>query len=198
MNEINYEEFINPTDVRYYLHKPFCLGGRKIYTDGHTLVFHPTDEPDSVPEGLENSVPKILEKIEAADTWCDLPQSSLETEPCLRCNSSGKVTEVDCAECDGEGEVEWSTANHVYTAECKECYGDLQVIKPGGDTKCTACDGKGQRFRDRSIPIFQSNFNPHYVARINKPGTEIQLPGPDSMLIFRNGDTKGAIMPMRV
>lgn len=197
MSEIALEQFVNKHDVRYYLHEPFNFGGRKIYTDGHTMAYCHTDEPDTAPENLRANLADILRTIESNSTWQEFEIEESAKEQCSDCLGSGKSRLVECNDCDGHGEVHYSVGSHDYSDDCKNCLGAGEFVVPGGDDNCLKCDGKGEAFIAERMAVFQSEYNPKYLERINKPGTETNLPGPESMLIFRNGEIKGAIMYMR-
>lgn len=86
---------------------------------------------------------------------------------CHQCKGTGNVTEKECPECEGDGDVYWETNRHKYEAECQECdgRGKIRTTDPNGET-CEECDGTGIVAEMKRISVdgfdFDSNLLYHF------------------------------------
>jgi hypothetical protein len=129
MKPINLAPFCGHNDLRSWMNAPIVLEGWTVATNGHLMIAVPsgvefTPEPATapkVPEGVKfrdlidaasaNAQDGDAARVRAIDLLADL-------RPCVRCNGSGVVHEVDCDECEGGY---FNHGSHEY--ECKECQG---------------------------------------------------------------------------
>ncbi|MCK4620690.1 MAG: hypothetical protein KAT62_00605 [Desulfuromonadales bacterium] len=130
---------------------PFSVGEYTFATNGSIIVRVPRmaefPEVNGAPE--PNKLP--FWDHDEQTVWDDLPAyDTAERKPCESCQGAGK--QHACAECDGEGEVEFSTAFSNYECECKSCLGD--GFLPSGNNACSCCFGSGINL---DIPVKYSN-----------------------------------------
>jgi hypothetical protein len=196
--ELKVDDFLAKNDIRTYLEEPFFLDNHKVFTNGHVLVMHKCVGIDSIKESLAPTVRNFMEQLEQNTDWSPMPEIEFKFSACTSCDGTGKAKQERCGECDGEGEVEWSSGSHDYAADCKACDGDGWWLVPGGDDDCDTCGGSGKRYELRHYMVGESAFNPKYLAMIQAEGTEINQPGKNEMLLFRNGDAFGLIMGIRI
>ena len=118
LDDIDLTPFCEPEACRFAIDKPFVVGGFKCGTDSGILVWHPTDEPDSV---TEKPLPKVLTIIETfSGIVCDKPWP--ESFPdCPTCGASGQTAVFKCLTCGGEGTQECDLGHH---HDCPACAGN--------------------------------------------------------------------------
>jgi RecJ-like exonuclease len=161
---------------------PFSIGDYSYATDGYiairTLRLPEVEEacsfrPKSIVSIFEQAKSFVLT---ANFTRLEHIEKDHEMIECVSCRGSGKVT--DCPECDGEGEVYWtSDRGNEYSDECAECYGIGKKDASSSDCKkCETCDGTGEIFRAKSIFLNGKCFSAHLINKINTlPNAEIYL-----------------------
>ncbi len=119
--------FVGDDELRASMMKPFVIDDYAMATDAHSLVFFdksiwenqkPFTDKDkntylSVIPTIKNLDKKIqLSELEAAFSKIDLIDEEIE-----------EVTEKDCSDCDGDGQVEWEFGSHSKTDDCPNCDG---------------------------------------------------------------------------
>ncbi len=201
--------FLAPSSIgRKDLSEPFSDEKHTYATDGHILVRVPripeitADGPESLTSELgKDRLAFFHDKIAEAD-WLEIPVHPSSRIYCEDCDGSGFVK--DCPECAGEGGVEWETAFHVYTNECKTCEGEGTVPGQASDQVCPACFGEGRSYPfDKKTTIAGVCFATRLLARISDlPGVKIfpvkgadEYTFPPSLFKFSGGD--GFIMPRK-
>jgi len=127
-------------------------GGYIFGSDGYMAVWAKYDDwreypvpPDPV-LGLP-SAPQI------PGEWLDPPTVEIPDDfpqDCEFCKGTGKVKL--CPECNGDGELSFSTAEHTYWCECRTCDG-AGVVADGGEQECAQCAGTGKALSGQMWPI---------------------------------------------
>jgi hypothetical protein len=178
---------------------PFSYGEHTYATNGHILVRVPR-LPD-VPEGdflnekaaeIFDSIPAALSDMVHLPELPELPEE--EAESCKICGGTGTV--AVCPECNGEGEITFSTPYSDYEFECLSCYGYGEV--EGKGQTCGACHGTGKKLDWRRVPLGASGFAVHYLRlmRGNLPNVKILPSEPRECCYFQFDGGDGFLMPM--
>lgn len=120
------------------------------------------------------------------------------TRKCNSCGGSGKITE--CDECDGDGEVSWeSPGGYDYSAECKRCHGD--GVLSGGTATCDNCSGVGTVPTTIHVVIGGVRLNLSLLSVIAKLPNAMIAPsvaeGCRTPITFKFDGGMGIIMQMR-
>ena len=121
-----------------------------------------------------------------------------EKEKCRHCGGAGEIVDSDCPECDGEGELEFETDFHDYTATCKSCQGSGLGQEQGS---CENCNATGKAFPDGShLRIDGIDIKTEYYELLKKVALDIEVAGdPETnWLKFRNKHCQGVINGMRI
>lgn len=115
-------------------------------------------------DGYFSGVSKYLEVFKLSDF--DFEQG---TEPCEHCEGEGKL--YACDECDGAGEVSYSTDYHDYESDCYSCHGKGYFkksewedafqrcsIKYASTEDCEECGGTGVKDANPDVFISEMKF----------------------------------------
>lgn len=176
------------------LSEPFSYGQYTYASNGHIMVR--VARLSDVPE--RDDVATMMEKIDkifllpivqlAHFPLPDFPAP--EKHPCKECRGKGK--DYTCPECDGDGEIEWDTDYHSYSAECKQCHGERTI-----NEICPMCDGNGFYYKPESFQIGDQLYDKRYLAMIRDLPDSVFVPGSNTKepghFTFAGGD--GVVMP---
>jgi len=152
-------------------------------------------------EGYGNKGPDLetlLAKARTEDIFGLSSLPEIEMVVCAKCQGTGKAT--DCDHCDGEGEVEFrcehSGCYETYTFECHECGGSG---KSSEDGKCEECDGIGKVESKTKLKFGNRTF---YVSALRMiydlPELKLEKDGGEtSGAYFTFDEGEGLIMPCK-
>jgi hypothetical protein len=213
------------------LSTPFHANGFIYATDGYSAIRIPAENLDDVlPEKGNRNVAELAEKLDAyfvADyskqeshtlSDFDFEQGTEPCEPCEHCEGTGKL--YACDECDGVGDISWSTDYNDYEHECNTCDGKGYFKKSEwesefshrgieyADTKdCEDCGGTGVKDANPDIYIGEVKFQGKLLKKFMQfEGATISLPRYDADTIFGGRQKpayikwdggEGILMPMR-
>ena len=187
-----------------YLDKPFYQDGYSYATDGVIAIRVKVDKPVP-PEFLEIEerdcyIKRTVElfgdfKKKKQIKYIPIPEydRSIKTKECHSCKGIGH--HKTCPECDGTGEVHWSTDYNDYEDSCQTCNGGRRLP----DTiPCEKCDGKGTVEVDTPIQI---GYHTVGAKRLNLiadlPGIEISEDvNSFNAFCFRFNDGEGLLMSL--
>ena len=149
------QKFCSKDSIRININKPFSEGIYTYATNGHIIVRVPRIEGVGEQETSDKFNPVKPEPLFASIpdypyfTIPDIPEPSFDE--CSKCAGTGKVKV--CPECDGDGEVHFSTRYNNYDCDCETCGGDGVFVKgKGNENTCEKCDGEGKIYkRENSI-----------------------------------------------
>lgn len=193
MTDIRLEDFTSQYDVRTFLRTPFNRDGKTCASNGHAVVLFP-ENPDyaELDEKHKLKISHFVAEIEAA-VFMPLPANITLPEPiqCGVCKGTGKAREIDCDECEGEGEVCFSNDHHDYEFPCKSCEGKGLKVAVG---ICDNCKGTGKAFNlINGVKIGDIYIDPNYLSLIIH-APDLQICALPDKLLFKSGDISGAIM----
>jgi DnaJ-class molecular chaperone len=146
--------FCSLDESRPTLNNPFNVGDFTYAINGHFGIRiarrHEYDQ---------NTIIKNIECLYSVDVneslWIDLPGISEISEEvnCSFCMGEGNI--VECPECEGIGEVSWtSDFGNEYDATCLSCHGSKKI-----NGTCQECKGTGKKSIDINIEICSKLFN---------------------------------------
>lgn len=121
------------------------------------------DELSAIPKNADSLIEKYV--VGVLGPFPEIEK--IVGDSCYQCKGAGKVTEKECPECEGYGNVYWETNRHKYEVECQECggCGKIKTTDPNGET-CENCDGTGIVAQMNRISIdgfdFDSNLLYHF------------------------------------
>lgn len=207
---IDLTKFTNCCDVRPFCRVPIRLStGLVAATDGVSImVLEKKYEADAdglfpAPQNVDAVINKHLSEIDAQREW--KPISSLPVlapEPCHTCRGRGRVTIVECDECDGVGE--FMNGRHYY--ECKECDGSGEidcepVAKDSTEGKqCLDCHGTGHSTLTAFMKIDGMpaglGVDARLLSRYPADGEYALSTGDRLSILLRGDGWRGALMPM--
>ena len=176
---------MNITDLTYFckswgdLSLPFHFNNFVYATDGSLAVRIPVENfegplPENGTRDIANYAGKLDSYFEADLSGQESHILSdfdfdLETEICTHCEGDGVL--YSCDECDGSGEISYSTEYNDYENECESCDGKAYFRKsdweeqfPGSDIteteteECELCDGTGVLCGNPDIYIGKLHF----------------------------------------
>jgi len=180
--------------VTKQLNKPFCDGKYTYASDGKVIVRFPGGE---ITEILVCSPGISKLRFEQSGELVPLPELPKETKAiCDICGGQGKVT--ICPECDGDGNIYYSTNNHEYEWNCKEC--DSAGYIPGDEEVCPECKGIGKVITNfkKSININGHKLQLGYLRKLSKlPGIKIVAHPVEYQHYFKFDGGDGILMGMR-
>ncbi len=192
--------FVGKNDIRAYLNKPFALGGFVYSCNGHIAVRVPETEKVSATDGSEiKGVSGIAGLFDSnkLDNYTPLPPLP-ELPPCQACEGTGRVKEIECYTCDGEGEFEHD--DHWY--DCKTCDETGRIESSDGEElPCDDCDGTGKN-QSVAVPVGAYHFNAKYLAKlVDLPAIRFNVPQKGvsdyCMAYFTFYGGEGVLMSMR-
>lgn len=206
---LNIENFYDKTDAREHLRQPFKLDGKTCATTGYAMIIMPEygDYP-ACADWFTTTASKALalindvnnhEQFQPIPDGLKLP----EKIQCNTCQGSGKVTQKQCEECLGAGEVDFDNGYNSYTCDCKSCDGDGDIFIDGGDDECHECHGGGSTYpRHCCVELLGIGVSANLLELIiNEPGIEVcaanSMSDAAMALYFRTGDSTGLIMELR-
>jgi hypothetical protein len=207
---IDLAPFIEPHNIRAYLHAPCLVDGHGIVaSDGSILVVvdaatpvtpSPAGEmPDRVREALESlHQKKAAALLHTATEALHISGNATEIL-CQTCKGHGKRRPQIYSECDDcEGTGSFKHGQHTYT--CTECNGEGEVqhadlTRPA--MRCDDCCGTGLKPQGVSIPGNTVQIQQAYLTHIQRlPNATIYTPtekyGP---VYFTFTGGWGAVMP---
>lgn len=178
-------------------------GGIEFATDGKTLAWRRTTEPDTeavsfMPRALE-IVAEVTSRWPADADFLPLPDlGEIAVEGCVECGGTGREL-VPCRECDGEGHM---TCNLGHRHRCEECGGGACV--PGKTCNfCDECEGAGEFEKQTPIILGPIDCDKVLLRKIEPYGVEIVPVAEEfvsvksSLLLFRIGrEIRGLLMPL--
>lgn len=195
-------KFCDPTEMRYYLHKPFKLpDGRICASDGKIIVVVNDSieiEPSDVPE---KNLQKIYEWIAPElfnDGFAPLKIKLPVCPLCTECDGTGiQPPTIECEECAGAGELECDLG-HFH--DCEECDGTGKIPSRDSEAKdspCESCGGSGKGFAVETLG--DRSFQVKYLELlVGLPNIEYFLvDGKENMMRFRFDGGVGCLMPCR-
>lgn len=204
-------------EIRAATATPFSAGEHTFATDGYILLRVPrmaeVPERDDAPkiDTTEGNLGFSLSKEPLS--WVPIPKVELKYRPCNICNGTGRMYE--CPECDGDGNVEWSSDFHEYEDECRMCGGSGTVsaeelkrqkinpeIRKLTDLACPDCCTQGQESKgvpiDPGVMIGDTRFSIVLLHRLhNLSDVEIGTINPYAPARIRFAGGDGLLMPMR-
>jgi hypothetical protein len=204
MNYSDMMKFCDPDDTRLYCTKPFSIDGKAYATDVKILMrFDGVTDVDPLSAGNLANTEMIARKIvgfcEAGNFVEGFMPFKVEIPPyppCPMCLGVGKVAkEIECPECDGEGEV--NIGKHWY--ECKECDGTGNTDDDNKDAEktidCEKCNGTGKGYH--AVDVDDRKFQAKYLEKILAlPNIEYKLlDGEREMMRFKFDGGVGCLMP---
>ena len=188
------------------LSTPFYHNHFVYATDGTVAIRIPAENLDDVlPEKGNRDVAGYAEKLDGYfDPTEQFRQSRTlsdfdfeqGTEPCEHCEGTGKL--YACDECDGAGEVSYSTDYHDYEHECDSCDGKGYFkksewknefshcnIEYAATEDCEDCGGTGVKDANPDIYINEVKFQGKLLKKFMQfEGATISLPRYDASTIF--------------
>lgn len=191
------------TDPRPHIRKPTRCADGIVATNGQILICVPDDgrECDSTKDTIAAQVAKFHHGLMGEDErrWFDVTAIALPPKViCTYCGGKGYSYQVDCEDCDGDGEFDHG--QHTYC--CKECDGEGSIktsAASDGAKKytCAHCAGTGEDFQ--AVFVGGTHFRRRYLAMLaDLPGCRIGLsveePG---TAVYRFDGGWGALMPCR-
>lgn len=203
---IDITKFYDPDNGRDYCTRPFAMNGMTYATNGDIFVCIPGDNgADPLTgfmslgvgcEAIVNEIKNALASGDAIPLDVKLPDKMI----CGPCDGTGKKTWMRCDDCDGDGKVRFYRGNHTYICDCLECGGEGEIPISGVGDTCKYCDGSGKAFGnvDQIVEILGLNISAKYIETIMEPGTEVCSIKDKYMLCFRNGNSVGAIMGIKM
>lgn len=189
-------------EKRPYCIQPWNCGGFTIATDTRILVAVP--EIEGYPDGRIIKAPMNAIDILSECEKISFRHFDLNIKPggvcCTVCHGFGRMNVETCQDCNGVGEVTFSTDRHVYDFECKECGGNGEYIYPSSDGSfvCQYCYGIG--YTNENIIINNRPFAFHYIMKISTlPGLQIGPSANGNKILFFKADNglRGALMGLR-
>ena len=152
--------------------KPFNLDNCTVATDGKIIVFAPKD--DSYPD-FDSGIVSIDgiskyrdECFYSIDEYFPLQSIKYrEKNTCKECDGTGKLSIIECPECNGLSKVIISNSFNSYECECQSCIGEGRIFKSGVGNNCNDCKGLSYiASMDETVEIFGEKFLLHYVEMI--------------------------------
>lgn len=192
--------FVSDDDLRMWMTKPFIVGNKAVATDAHCLV--------SVPEWKGNY--EYCDKTKDVypkeyNCFKEIPLSNflaaIAKVPLID-DYDEEVTETECDECDGEGEVdfEYSAGRRDYylTGECPICEGE-------GTITTTKKTPNGKKVADSSMLLAIGShafniFNVHRLVQVAEMLHEEKInlvyqKVPSGASMFKVGECEVLMMP---
>lgn len=128
-----------------------------------------------------------------------------EKPVCGSCDGKGFYYEKECPECEGEGEVRFSTGFNTYDFDCKLCDGEGAVkSEEPWDIKyyCGSCSGTGVDYKNRDyLAVSGGNtINFHFLYRVASIFKEVRMPSELGELLpvpWKADGFEGVIMPVK-
>lgn len=115
--------FVGKDDVRPELNQPFKKGGKYCATDAHSLIFISEEKANlNFPEQDKPSIETVIPKEDTC--YIEIKVSEIESQliPDM-IDEEIEGEEIECDECEGEGEVEWSFGIYDRMDDCPACGG---------------------------------------------------------------------------
>jgi RecJ-like exonuclease len=188
-------------------------------SDGYSAIRIPAENLDDVlPEKGNRNVAELAEKLDAyfAADYSEQESHTLGdfdfeegTEPCEHCEGTGKL--YACDECDGAGEVSYSTAYNDYEHECNTCDGKGYFTKSEwerefshgnieyADTEdCEDCGGTGVLNANPDTYIGEVKFQGKLLKKFMQfegATIKVDVAKKPALITWSNG--QGILMPMR-
>jgi len=174
--------------------RPFSEGKYTYATDGIVIVRLPAI---GIAEPLDSFTGVSNQLFEQKGKLVSLPKLPKETKnTCGICGGRGKVTK--CPDCDGNGKIYYSTNNHEYEWDCKEC--DSMGYLPGEVKICSECNGTGKVIDNfhKIITINGHKLQLGYLRKLSKlPGIKIAAHPVEYRHYFKFDGGDGILMGMR-
>jgi hypothetical protein len=200
-------------------------------SDGYSAIRIPAENLDDVlPEKGNRNVAELAEKLDGyfgdfanTDEYRQpLTLSNFDfeqgTEPCEHCEGEGVL--YACDECDGAGDVSWSTDYHDYEDNCISCDGKgyfkrsewerefpRRKVEHADTEPCEDCGGEGSVSANPDIYIDELKFQGKLLKKFMQfEGATISLPRYDAGAIsgrqhkpayIKWDGGEGILMPMQ-
>ena len=187
-------------------------------SDGYSAIRIPAENLDDVlPEKGNRNVAELAEKLDAyfvadyskqeSHTLSDFDFEQ-GTEPCEHCEGEGVL--YACDECDGAGEVSYSTDYHDYESDCYSCHGKGyfkrseweaefgSTTRHGSTEECEDCGGEGSVSANPDIYIGEVRFQGKLLKRFMQfEGATIKVAVAKKPAYITWDGGEGILMPMQ-
>lgn len=194
---INYEilkSFCGNDELRLLLKKPFKIEDKAYSTNGFFLLsidldkIH-TDDEVSISKknlnhliGFKKNQHLVLNVSKLKEVFANAP-----TQLCYETVSE----EVECSECNGEGEVEWSYGSYDKTLDCPVCDGD-GVTSP--EVK-SIIFGKTEIKEDLRVSIGNSCFFAKNIERLVLVAEKLNEPA--IVMVYQSKSNSGSLFRIK-
>lgn len=154
--------FVGNQDNRQHFHKPFTIENKAISTDAIQLCMMDINKVEGAFEAQEqkyvNGILGVIPQVENMNLEIKIEDlnnifKDIAVEPKMIPN--GKY--LPCAECDGDGVVEWEYNSYT------------------NDFDCPVCDGHGDNGKPQLIPSNQNQFVSGSYIEIHKTNFDCNL-----------------------
>ncbi|AJF08163.1 hypothetical protein [Geoalkalibacter subterraneus] len=124
-------------------------------TDGRIILVTNKSENSDYEQASE-PIKEFLEKFaepSEVNHGLPMPRFTQEKDPCLECLGTGKT--LVCPECEGSGNLTFSTSHNEYEVDCDTCNGAGRIQMKSAEFEkaevCEACGGKGSTFPETPV-----------------------------------------------
>jgi RecJ-like exonuclease len=200
------------------LSTPFYHNHFVYASDAYSAIRIPAENLDDVlPEKGNRNVAELAEKLDAyfvadyskqeSHTLSDFDFEQ-GTEPCEHCEGEGVL--YACDECDGAGEVSYSTDYHDYESDCYSCHGKGyfkrseweaefgSTTRHGSTEECEDCGGEGSVSANPDIYIGEVRFQGKLLKRFMQfEGATIKVAVAKKPAYITWDGGEGILMPMQ-
>ena len=191
------------------LNKPFNIEENTWATNRHAAICIP--ELADFPINTNQRVANILETCIQKQSQLSYSNLSDWVKPKLRkcpdCKETGKCKEIECEECQGVGNLVFSSSMNQYSVKCKNCVGKGMKIILDALCICEMCHGTGKKVSGSGIVRFKEldvDINYYYLILIeNLAGLKVashpkseSTNGNPSTLYFKFNQGFGLILGM--
>jgi RecJ-like exonuclease len=188
-------------------------------TDGWTAIRIPAENLDDVlPVKGNRDVAGYAEKLDAyfaadyseqeSHTLSDF-DFDLETTPCEHCEGEGVL--YACDECDGAGEVSYSTAYNEYESQCDSCGGKGyfkrseweaefgSTTRHGSTEECENCGGEGTVGANPDVHVDGVRFQGKLLKKFMQfEGATIKVAVAMKPALIEWEGGRGIVMPLHI
>jgi len=201
------------------LSTPFYHNHFVYASDGYSAIRIPAENLDDVlPEKGNRNVAELAEKLDACFVADYSKQESHTlsdfdfeqgTEPCEHCEGTGEL--YACRECDGAGDVSWSTDFNDYEDNCISCDGKgyfkksewerefpRSKIEMADTEPCEECDGEGSVSANPDIFIDEVKFQGKLLKKFMQfEGATIKVAVAKKPAYIKWDGGEGILMPIQ-
>lgn len=187
-------------------------------TDGNLAIRIPSETlVDELVEKGNRNVAELAKKLDAyfAADYSEQESRTLsdfdfdeETETCEHCEGEGVL--YACDECDGAGEVSYSTDYNEYECQCESCDGKGyfkrseweaefgSTTRHGSTEECEDCGGEGSVSANPDIYIGEVRFQGKLLKKFMQfEGATIKVAVAKKPALITWSNGQGILMPMR-